>query len=149
MKITICSSVDFSPKIIEIKKSLEDLGHEVNIPWFTLKIMRGEVSYEKYMNSKKEGGDISLRRSQNKDMIERYWNFIKKSDATLVLNLDKKEIKNYIGGSTLIEMGFAYGWKKKIFLFNPVPKRNEKIHYTDEILDMKPVIINGDLKRII
>lgn len=30
------------------------------------------------------------------------------SDAILVLNYDKKGIKNYIGGNTLMEMGFAH-----------------------------------------
>lgn len=149
MIITICSSVDFTPKIIEIKKELEKLGHKVNIPYFTQKIIDGEVSYKEYMKSKeKNKGDILLRRAQHEDMIKRYWNFIKNSDAILVLNLSKKGINNYIGGSTLMEIGFAYGHGKKIFLFNPIPQRSERIHYVDEILDMKPNIINGDLTLI-
>lgn len=149
MKITICSSVDFTPKIIEIKKELEKLNHKVNIPYFTQKIIDGEVSYEEYMKSKeKQGGDILLRKAQHVDMIKRYWDFIKTSDAILVLNIKKKGIENYIGGSTLMEMGFAYGYSKKIFLFNPIPERSERMHYVDEILDMNPIIINGDLLNI-
>ncbi|MBU2576239.1 MAG: hypothetical protein KKF50_00785 [Nanoarchaeota archaeon] len=81
-------------------------------------------------------------------MVQRYWNFIKSSDVILVLNLEKEGIKNYIGGSTLIGMGFAYGHGKKIFLFNKVPERSERIHYVDEIVDMKPIILEGNLENL-
>lgn len=147
MKITICSSVDFTPKIIEVKKELEGMGHTVNIPYFTTMIMNGELSFEEYLKAK-EGGDINLRGKQPVDMIRRYWDFIKDGDAILVLNLEKKGIAGYIGGSTLMEMGFAYGHDKKIFLYNPIPERSERMHYVDEILDMDPTVIDGDLNII-
>ena len=149
MIITICASVDFSPKIIEIKKALEENGHKVNIPYITQKIINGEISYENYIAAKeKNGGDILARKAEPVDMIKRYWDLINNSDAILVLNLDKKGIGNYIGGSVLMEMGFAYGHGKKIFLYNPIPSQSERIHYVDEIMDMKPIVINGDLKNI-
>ncbi|MCK5332314.1 hypothetical protein KAJ41_00425 [Candidatus Parcubacteria bacterium] len=150
MIITICSSVDFSPKIIEIKAELEKSGHQVNIPYFTQKIIDGEVDYGEYMKSKEtDGGDILLRKTQSMDMIKRYWNFIKNSEAILVLNLSKKGVDGYIGGSTLMEMGFAYGHDKKIYLYNSIPQRSERMHYVDEIIDMKPIVINGDLAKIV
>ncbi len=148
MIITICSSVDFSPQIIELKQKLEEQGHQVNIPFFTEKIAAGAISQEEFLRIKVELGDIELRRSEATDMIKRYWDFIQNSDAILVLNLSKKGIDNYIGGSVLMEMGFAYGWNKKIFLFNPLPEKSERIHYVDELLDLKPIIINGDLSLI-
>lgn len=116
MEITICSSVDFTPRIIEVKKELEKKGHKVNIPYFTQKIIDGEVSYEDYMGTKEKDGDILMRKSQPIDLIKRHYNLIKNSEAILVLNIDKKGIKNYIGGSTLIEMGFAYVYEKKVYL---------------------------------
>ncbi len=149
MIITICSSIDFTPEIIKVKKELEQQGHKVNIPYFTQKIMDGEVSYEDYIKTKKKSGDILLRKAQSMDMIKRYWDFIKASDAILVLNLKKGDINNYIGGSTLMEMRFAYGHGKKIFLLNSIPKKCERVHYVDEILDMKPVILDGDLNKIL
>jgi hypothetical protein len=124
------------------------MGHKVHIPYITQKIIDGEVLYEEYMRAKEKSGDISIRRSQPVDMIRRYWNLIKDSDAVLVLNLKKKGIDGYIGGNTLMEMGFAHGHGKKIFLFNPIPERCERMHYVDEILDMKPVVINGNLGNI-
>ena len=196
MIITICSSVDFTPKIIEVKKELEDMGHKINILYFTQMIINRELFYEDYLKIKKlpkislspqqateyslrnfslsatsnfslsksatascgvlnpdleikeKGEDILLRNKQPVDMIKRYWNFIKDSDAILVLNLEKKGIKSYIGGNTLIEMGFAYCHNKKIYLFNSIPERSEKMYYVDEIIDMKPIVINSDLTKI-
>jgi hypothetical protein len=149
MIITICSSIDFTPKIIEIKKSLESMGHTVNIPYSANKIMEGKISYEKYVHLKNSNGDSSFRESDPVDLIERYWTFIKNSDAILVLNMTKNGIEGYIGGSVLMEMGFAYGQKKRIYMFNPIPKRSERMHYVDEIIAMKPVLVDGDLDKIV
>ncbi len=120
------------------------MGHTVNIPYFTQMIIDGALTFDEYM-SEKESGDIALRQKQPVDMIRRYWDFIKDSDAILVLNLEKKGVTSYIGGSTLMEMGFAYGHGKKIFLYNPIPERSERMHYVDEIIDMEPGVISGDL----
>src|SRR6185369_15050645 len=122
MIITICSSVDFSPKIIELKKTLEGRGCKVNIPFFTQMIIDGTLTYDQYMTEKKSSnGDVLLRRAQGVDFFKRYWDYIAESDAILVLNQTKKGIDGYIGGNTLMEMGMAYGMGKKIFLYNPPP----------------------------
>jgi hypothetical protein len=67
------------------------------------------------------------------------------SDAILVCNFDKKGIKNYIGGNTLMEIGFAHVNDKKIFLYNPIP---EDVPYVDEIKAMIDAVINNDLNLI-
>ena len=66
-------------------------------------------------------------------------------DAILVCNFDKKGIKNYIGGNTLMEIGFAHVNDKKVFLLNPIPKN---LPYSDEIEAMVDVVINGDLTKL-
>ncbi len=43
-----------------------------------------------------------------------------------------------------MEMGFAYGLDKKIFLLNPVPD----MPYKEEILAMQPTVLNGDLTKL-
>lgn len=123
------------------------MGHTVNIPYFTTMIMNGELSFEEYLKAK-EIGDIGLRWQQPVDMVKRYWDFIENGDAVVVLNMEKKGITGYIGGSMLMEMGFAYGHKKKIFLYNPIPERGERMHYVDEIVDLDPVVINGNLSLV-
>jgi hypothetical protein len=149
MTITICASVDFSPTIIKIMKDLELRGHKVNIPFFTNQILEGKITYEDYMKSKEAANaDIHLREAEHVDFIKRYWNFIKESDSILVVNLPKKGINGYIGGSTLFEMAFAYVNDKKIYLYHPIPERSERIHYVDEIIEFHPLVINEDLSKI-
>ena len=66
------------------------------------------------------------------------------SDAILVLNYDRSGVPGYIGGSSLIEMGFAYYFKKKIFLLFPIPDLSYKI----DIEFMQPVILSGNLEQL-
>ena len=83
-----------------------------------------------------------LKRKHN--FIKWWYNCITKSDAILVCNYDKNGIKNYIGGNTLMEIGFAHVHNKKIFLLNPIPE----VSYKDEIGAMCDVILNGNLNKI-
>ena len=65
-------------------------------------------------------------------------------DAILVANYDKKGVKGYIGGNTLMEMGLAFFLKKKVYLLNEVPE----LPYKEEILGVKPIILNDNLTKI-
>jgi len=76
--------------------------------------------------------------------IKWYYDAITKSDAILVLNFDKNGVKNYIGGNTLMEMGFAHVNDKKVFLLNPAPEMG----YKEEILAMTDKIIGSNLAKI-
>jgi hypothetical protein len=67
------------------------------------------------------------------------------ADAVLVLNINKNGVKNYIGGNTFLEMGFAHVLNQEIFLYNPIP---EILYYKTEIIAMKTMIINQDLSLI-
>ncbi len=146
MKIVICASVVFSDKIISISNKLELNGHDVDIPYVAKQIKEGSLSLEKYISDKQKDGDIKYRQAHASkvDMIKRYYYLIKNCDAILVLNYSKNDIKNYIGGSVLMEMGFAYALDKNIFLLNPIPNMG----YSDELISMKPIIINGDIEKI-
>ncbi len=139
MKITICGSSAFKNEMIDYKKKLIEIGHEVIVHPDYESFVRGE---------KKELWDIiqqdHAKAKKENNYIKWYYNSIVSSDAILVLNFDKKGIKNYIGGNTLMEIGFAYINEKKIFLINDVPE----ISYADEILAMYDVVLNGDLNKI-
>jgi len=56
----------------------------------------------------------------------------------------KKGVKNYVGGNSFLEMGFAFILKKKIFLLNDIPE----MPYTSEIVAMKPICLKGNLEKI-
>ena len=69
---------------------------------------------------------------------------IEKMDAVLVLNYDKEDKKNYIGGATFLEMYDAFRLNKKIYLMNDIP---EGMLY-DEIEGFNPTIIHGKLDKV-
>lgn len=139
MKITICGSVKFRKEMVEVRDGLNEMGHQGIICQVMEDLALGRNPElmrkieENHGQVKKDGG-----------FIKWYYNSIVDSDAILVLNYDKNGIENYIGGNTLMEMGFAHVHDKKIFLLNPIPE----IGYKDEIVAMDPIIINGDLNLI-
>jgi len=141
MKITICSSVEFAHEIKEVADKLTNFGHTVHIPTGAKMILSRELDLEKFKNDKEKYGDASLRRAIGSP-IKRYFNKIKESDAILVLNLEKKGIPNYIGPNVFLEIGFAHVLDKKIFLYNDIPKN---VNFQDEIQEINPSVINGDL----
>src|SRR3989344_7854772 len=136
MKIGIVSSMQFAERMIEIKNKLNEMGHEVFISKFT-ESMVGK-SYE-------EKEKMKLHQKYNLDAIREFWKLMQGADALLVLNLDKNDVKNYIGGNTLMEIGFAHVLNQKIFLLNPIP---DIPYYKTEIKAVKPVILNGDFNKI-
>ena len=144
-KIVIVGSIELTDKLIIIAEKLEKLGFETEIPHTVSRIRSGEFTLEEFKKWKKEaGGDIFFRKKSKVDYIKRYFNLIKESDAIIVVNFDKNGIKNYIGGNVLMELGFAYVLEKPIFLFNPIPN----MQYADEIMDVNPIILNGDLSKL-
>ena len=136
MKIAICASMVFAEKMVQIKAQLEQLGHVVYISQFA----------EGYLGkTEKEKEQLTVHDKNEHDAIRKFWEVIKKSDAILVLNYDRKGIKNYIGGNTLMEIGFAHVLDKKIFLMNPIPDIE---YYRSEIEAVRPVILEQALSQI-
>lgn len=136
MKIAICASMVFTEKILEVKKELEKMDHECFVSGFA----------DDYVGkSENEIEKLKLFHKFAKDAIREFWEKIKKSDAILVLNYDRKGVENYVGGNTLMEIGFAHVLNKKVFLMNSVPDIE---YYKTEIETMQPIIINGDLSLI-
>ena len=78
------------------------------------------------------------------EMFKRSRERIKAMDAVLTLNFDKNGKKNYIGGSTFLELYEAFMEGKDIYLWNEVP---EGILF-DEISGFAPKVINGKLELV-
>jgi len=125
-----------SKEMLEIKNKLIDLGHKVILPRHTEEY--AELNTSDHMHNE------SVKNKISHDLIRQYFKEIKENDAILVVNETLKNIDNYIGGNSFLEMGFAHILNKKIFLLNPIPE----VGYKDEILAMRPVVINGDLTKI-
>ncbi|MCD6215577.1 MAG: hypothetical protein J7J92_00690 [Candidatus Aenigmarchaeota archaeon] len=142
MKIVICAGLEFTYQIKEVAEQLIKLGHEVVIPKTAEMILNGEVTL-KQIKQEKENGEIS-NRAKKYDVIRYYFEKIKNADAILVLNYEKRGIKNYIGGNVFLEIGFAHVLGKKIFLLNEIPD----MFYKDEIESMDPIVLKGNLNKI-
>ncbi len=140
MKITICGSSAFREKKVEIMDKL-------------IKMMFKPIIHPHYVEDVKECRTDIINRIDNgehaqlkieNDYIKWYFNAIKNSDAVLIVNLEKNNIPNYIGGNVLLEIGFAHVLDKLIYLLNPIPE----VSYKDEIIAMKPIVINNNLNLI-
>ena len=147
MKITICGSIAFYKEMQETKEQLEKLGHEVDLPPAQLEDGNGKsISalqyYEIRKTSMSNNGWIWDRKEW---AMRKHFNKIVWSDAILVLNYDKNNIPGYVGANTLMEMGLALHLNKKTYLLNQIPEMS----YREEILGVKPVVINGDLSKIV
>ena len=124
MKIVIVGNISFSGKFEEAKRILEGKGHKVIAP-------KKELLLEPI--------PMELKRKS----MEAFNEDLKKSDAILVMNYTKDGKENYIGTNSLMEIGMAFIFDKKIFLFNPPPE------YAKHELEAIGVnILNGDLGRI-
>lgn len=141
MKITICGSSAFKEKMIEYRDALIGLGHESIVHPDYEAFIKGEK--QEIWNQVTGGEHAEAKKAQG--YIKWYYDAICSSDGILVLNFDKKGIKNYVGGNTLMEIGFAHVNDKKVFLLNDVP---EDVSYADEIKAMFDVVLNGDLTKI-
>ncbi len=119
-----------APLMEQWQKKLESAGYEVAIP---------NVDDERtYTDDKTK--NATLKRG----LMDTHFRKIDDSDAILVVNADKNDVANYIGGNTLIEIAYAYAQGLEIFLLNPIPE----VSYSDEIQGMHPIVINNDLKNI-
>lgn len=147
MRITICGSIAFINEMVETKQKLEKMGHEVAIPPVTVPGPDGKpipsIDYYKHKKNLMTDDNAWIWKNHSQRIIDHFQK-VEWSDAILVLNHDKNGIAGYIGANTLMEMGLAFHLKKPIFLLNKIPQMS----YIEEILGMKPIVLNGDLSAL-
>jgi len=128
--------MQYTEKLLEVRDKLRELGHDAFVTNLAAPFV-GKSDEEKEL--------IKIQQKIHSDAIREFWRMMQGADAVLALNLDKHGIDNYIGGNTLMELGFAHVLNQKIFLYNPIP---EIPFYKTEIEAMKPVILKGDLTKV-
>ena len=136
MKIVVCGSMSVAKQMVEIKEFLEKKGHEIALPRNTERYASGELAP---LNNQE-----SASAKIENDLIRKYFSAIKDSDAVLIANYDKGDIKNYVGGNSFLEAGFAHALNKKLYFINDIPD----MIYSDELRVFRPVILNGDLSKV-
>jgi nucleoside 2-deoxyribosyltransferase len=124
-------------EMLKIKTILEDAGHEAMVPYNADKYSSGEYTLES------SGESVQNKIAGN--LIREYFREIQNADAVIVANFDKKGIRNYIGGNSFLEAGFAHALGKRLYFMNGIPE----LGYSDELIAMQPFILDGDLGRIL
>lgn len=131
--ITICGSMKFFAEIEQLKKELENLGFKVFAP-----SEEGTgTDYSKL--SKQKQADLK------QSFFDKHIDKIKESDAVLIANYTKNDMRDYIGANSFLEMAFAYILKKPIFLLNNIPEQPNTV----EIEGLKPIPLKGNLNSLI
>lgn len=135
MKIFVCASKHNYKHIPKIKNDLEALGHKITLP-----NSFDDYAFELRVKQESKEKHIKIKQEMFREQVVK----IQNNDAILVVNFDKAESKNYIGGATFLEMYKAFELGKKIYLLNPIPEGILE----DEIIGFNPTILNTDLSRI-
>jgi len=118
-RICVCGSMKALNKMVQIESILKYIGHEVIMP-------------------------ETMHKKTKHDLINEHFNKIKLCDAVLIVNPEQKNTPGYIGGNSFLEIGFAYMMKKNVYLLYEIPKMS----YEDEIIAMKPIVLNEELSLI-
>lgn len=133
MKVCICCSLSFTDEVLALAKELEQLGHEVLLPNGVLSNIINEPDFDP-VQAKITTGNV------NKHIDK-----VRQSDAVLVCNYDKKDIKNYIGANTFLEIAAAHYFDKPIFALHALP---DQPYINDELQSFGIKVIDGNLKAL-
>lgn len=138
----------------EVRDQLLKLGHEVKIPELALDVPQEfgggkKVYFGEYIES--NGGIDAFPTGHEvwdlkEGAINDHYKKIDWADVILVINHEKRGIEGYVGGNTLIEIGVAFYLRKKIFILKNV---SSELSYKQEIMGMKPMILNENLDLLI
>lgn len=121
MVVVVCGSMKFKDDIINIGKQLENIGITAKLPVECIN---------------EEPKEIASRAHFNRIISE-------DTDAILVVNQNKNDIKNYIGPNTFAEIAFAFFHNKKIYLLNDIYEPFE-----DELKGWKVISLKGEIENI-
>jgi len=130
----VCSRSAYG-RVPELRRRREDLGHSV-----TLRSNFDDPGREGTVEA--SGAEAYAR--WKAEMLSLQARKVAANDAVVVLNFDKAEQQNYLGGATFLEVFKAWELGKKIFFVNPLPDNA----VTDELAAMNPVVLHGDLSGV-
>jgi hypothetical protein len=125
-----------SKEMMDAKTVLEGMGHFVIVPKDTERYASGVLDPE----SARE----STRNKIEYDLIRGYYGLIVDADAVLVVNVDKRGIRNYVGGNSFLEAAFAHVLGKRLYFMNDIPEMS----YSDELAAFQPEILKGNMNII-
>ncbi|MBQ7104745.1 MAG: hypothetical protein IJN90_02695 [Bacilli bacterium] len=120
--IVLCGSMKIKDKIVEVGRSLENMGYNVLLP---VECMQG---LDKIIASR-----AHLDRIVNPE-----------NEIVLIVNDTKNGIENYIGPNSFAEIAFGFYFNKKVYLLNDIYEP-----YKDELVGWKVIPLKGNLNKIV
>lgn len=133
MKICVCCSLSFTDEVLALAEELERRGHELLLPNSVVKRLIKRADFD------------PVKTKVETDAVRKHIDKIRKADAVLICNYDKKGIANYIGANTFIEIAAAHYHRKPIYTLNPLPDQQ---YINDEIQSFNIKSLNGDLSLL-
>lgn len=128
-KLLIHASLDFEDKMVSTKKFIDN-------NFINCCVILPELTRYQHIRDV-EGDDVTFTQIKNRLTLDNMRN-VEICDALLILNYSHRNIKNYIGGNSFIEMCIAFYLKKPIYLLNDIP---EHMPYTEEIKSFYPQVV--------
>ncbi len=131
-EVIVCGSMTFYEKMVEVKRFLQSENISCIIP-------EDESSFCELINDndatlfKRRASNSYLRRIRKKSTV-----------AILVYNETKRNVKNYIGPNTLVEIAMAFMWNRGIFLFDGIYEP-----LCDELEAWKCISLNRDFSKLL
>ena len=131
--IALCGSMDFYSEMVSVQMELEEKGLVVYLPVAEeVKVDYTEIS------------DRELAR-RKKGYIDEHLSKIRRSEAVLLVNKDKRGVAGYVGANTLMEAAFAYALDKSIFVLHELGEQPCR----PELFGMQPVFLHGNASRVV
>lgn len=131
-RIVICGSMSFYDEML----SCQEIFHKNNIPSIVPK-EEGQIiqslTVEQFNEFKRNVSNQYLRKIREKDVF-----------GILVVNQEKRGIKNYIGANTFAEIAMAFCWNRKIFLLHDIYD-----NLADELKAWNATPLRGDINKLI
>ena len=105
MKIYVLGSNSFVKEMVAARDELCELGLDGWIHPDYEAHVKGEKLAFPVKTDGTPGENAEFKRAHN--YIQQHYDHILESDAILIVNNEKKGVKNYIGGNCLMEIGMA------------------------------------------
>ena len=128
----------FYKELVDIERLLGEMGFAVKIP-ISAQVMKEKQDFE--VSHFKD----AFTHGEKSEFIHKNFQEIASSDAILVVNGEKNGIKGYIGANVLMEIGIAFYFKKRIYIWNNV---EQNAPYREELIAFDALFINRDLKKV-
>ena len=129
--------MQFHKEMEAMRKQLQSRGFTVLVP--------ADLDHIENNESYMTNDEDKISTKIEFDFIREHFKKIEQADAILILNYEKKGIAGYIGGNTFLEMGYAFGLDKKVYLLHAIPEMD----YKTEMYAIQPIILDGDVDKII